>query len=314
MINMKYDITALGEILIDFAPVGKDDAGDPIFARKAGGAPLNLLATVAKFGGRAAFMGKVGKDMFGDFLRETVKNAAIDDTALVTDESHNTTLAFVALNDEGDRDFSFFRNYGADVFLSKTEVKKEVIENSAIFHFGSLSLTNEPSRTTTEYALDLAKSSGCVVSYDPNYRAPLWENEETAVAMMKKHLDKVDILKIAKEELQMLLGEDVPAAIKAVQALGVSVILVTDGGNGASLYMGENSLSLPAARVETVDTTGAGDIFFGTFLSEWIENGSTLENITFEKAVEYLKTAICVAGKSTESYGAIASIPEKKGI
>lgn len=314
MINMKYDITALGEILIDFAPVGKDGAGDPIFARKAGGAPLNLLATVAKFGGKAAFMGKVGKDMFGDFLRETVKNAAIDDTALVTDESHNTTLAFVALNDEGDRDFSFFRNYGADVFLSKDEVKKEVIENSAIFHFGSLSLTNEPSRTATEYALGIAKSSGCVVSYDPNYRAPLWESEETAVAMMKKHLDKVDILKIAKEELQMLFGKDISAAVKAVQTLGVSVILVTDGGNGASLYMGENSISLPAARVETVDTTGAGDIFFGTFLSEWIENGSTLENITFEKAVEYLKTAICVAGKSTESYGAIASIPEKKGI
>ncbi len=309
---MKYDITALGEILIDFAPIGKDGAGDPVFARKAGGAPLNLLAVVSKFGGKAAFIGKVGKDMFGSFLRETVINAGIDDTALITDEEHNTTLAFVALGDDGDRDFSFFRNYGADVFLSKEDINESIIENSSIFHFGSLSLTNEPSRTATEYALGIAKKSGCVISYDPNYRAPLWSDEKKAVAMMKKYLDKVDILKIAKEELQMLFGNDIPASVKAVQSLGVSVILVTDGGNGASLYMGEKSISLPAARVKTVDTTGAGDIFFGTFLSEWIENGSNLGNITFEKLGEYLKTAIRVAGKSTESYGAIASIPESK--
>lgn len=309
---MKYDITALGEILIDFAPIGKDGAGDPVFARKAGGAPLNLLAVVSKFGGKAAFIGKVGKDMFGSFLCETVINAGIDDTALITDEEHNTTLAFVALGDDGDRDFSFFRNYGADVFLSKEDINESIIENSSIFHFGSLSLTNEPSRTATEYALGIAKKSGCVISYDPNYRAPLWSDEKKAVAMMKKYLDKVDILKIAKEELQMLFGNDIPASVKAVQSLGVSVILVTDGGNGASLYMGEKSISLPAARVKTVDTTGAGDIFFGTFLSEWIENGSNLGNITFEKLGEYLKTAISVAGKSTESYGAIASIPESK--
>lgn len=147
---MKYDITALGEILIDFAPMAVDANGDAIFVRKAGGAPVNLLATVSKFGGKAAFIGKVGNDRLGEFLRETVKLAGIFDEALVTDESHNTTLAFVTLNADGDRDFSFFRNYGADVFLSKEEVDEEVIRDSTIFHFGSLSLTAEPSRSATE--------------------------------------------------------------------------------------------------------------------------------------------------------------------
>lgn len=309
---MKYDITALGEILIDFAPVGKDGSGDLVFARKAGGAPLNLLATVAKYGGRAAFIGKVGNDMFGEFLKATVKSAGVSDEALVIDDNHNTTLAFVSLKDDGDRDFSFFRNYGADIFLSKDDIKEGVIENSAIFHFGSLSLTSEPACAATEYALEIAKKSGCLISYDPNYRAPLWENKEIAVRMMKKHIDMVDILKIAKEELEMLFGIDRAKAIKALQSRGVSIILVTDGGKGASVYMGEKSISFPAAKVKTVDTTGAGDIFFGTFLSKWIKNKSTLKNITFEKICEYLKTAIHISGISTESYGAIASIPEGK--
>ena len=157
---MKYDITALGEILIDFTPSGRDSAGDLIFARKAGGAPVNLLATVSKFGGKTAFIGKVGNDMFGSFLRETLKNAGVSDEGLITDNLHNTTLAFVALNSEGDRDFSFYRNFGADVFLEKEDINADIIRNSRIFHFGSLSLTAEPVRSTTEYALDIA-GFGC---------------------------------------------------------------------------------------------------------------------------------------------------------
>lgn len=311
---MKYDITALGEILIDFAPMGNDNDGDLIFARKAGGAPLNLLAAIAKFGGKAAFIGKVGNDMLGSFLRSTVKRYGISDEALVTDHSHNTTLAFVELGDDGDRDFSFFRNHGADIYLTEDDIDEEIIKNSKIFHFGSLSLTDEPSRSAAEYALAVAKKAGCTVSYDPNYRAPLWKDRSSAIEMMKKHIDKTDILKISSEELTMLFGDDRSRAVKSVLELGVSVLLVTDGGNGAALYMGENGISLPAADVVPIDTTGAGDIFFGTFLSEWIENGSDLSNITFEKACEYLKTAIKVAGKSTERHGGVASIPESKRI
>lgn len=306
---MKYDITALGEILIDFVPAGSDAAGDLMFARKAGGAPVNLLAAVSRFGGKAAFIGKVGNDMFGSFLRKTLSDCNISHEGLITDDLHNTTLAFVALNEAGDRDFSFYRNFGADVFLEKDDINEDMIKNSSIFHFGSLSLTSEPARGTTEYALDIAKSNGCIITYDPNYREPLWADRQTAVKMMKLHLDKVDILKIAKEEFLMLFGDDKEKAIDEVFSYGIKIILVTDGANGAELYMKNGHIKVPAEKVKTVDTTGAGDIFFGTFLSEWIKNKSTLENITLEKASEYLKKAVYVSGKSTEKYGAIASIP-----
>lgn len=305
---MTYDITALGEILIDFTPSGKDSAGDLIFARKAGGAPVNLLATAAHFGGKTAFIGKVGEDMFGSFLRSVLKKCNISDEGLVTDKVHNTTLAFVELNEHGDRDFSFYRRFGADVFLEKSEVNEKIIRQSKIFHFGSLSLCAEPARSATGYALDAAKRAGCLITYDPNYRAPLWENESIAVERMKEHLDKVDILKISKEELYMLFGNDEEAAVRTALSYGIRVMLVTDGANGASLYMRNGRVSLPAEKVNTVDTTGAGDIFFGTFLHEWLKNNSTLADITVEKAAQYLKKAIAVAGKSTERYGAVASL------
>ncbi len=309
---MKYDITALGEILIDFTPFGKDDDGDLLFSRKAGGAPLNLLATVSKYGGKTAFIGKVGNDLFGAFLRKTVKQAGISDEALITDAIHNTTLAFVELNDNGDRDFSFFRNYGADIFLSQNDVKEEIIRNSSIFHFGSLSLTNDSSRTATEYALDIAIKAGCVITYDPNYRPPLWCDESYAIDMMKKHLDKVDILKISKEEMNLLFNSDFNLAIQEIQNYGVKIILVTDGKNGASVHYGENAMFVPAIEANTVDTTGAGDIFFGTFLSEWIKNKKNFENININELHEYLKRAIKISGLSTEKHGAIKSIPERK--
>lgn len=306
---MKYDITALGEILIDFAPVGKDSFGDTVFARKAGGAPLNLLATVSKYGGKAAFIGKVGKDMFGDFLHKTLTECGISDTGLKIDPLHNTTLAFVDLDENGDRSFSFYRNLSADISLERSDINEELISNSGIFHFGSLSLTDEPARSATEYAVNAAKKSGALITYDPNYRPALWKDADTAVKMMKKHLSKVDILKISKEELEMMFGIDREAAVKRLFYTGVKIILVTDGANGASLYMNGFDVSLPAAKVKTVDTTGAGDIFFGTFISEWIKNGSDIDSIKPQTAAEFLKKAIEVSGKSTEKYSAIASIP-----
>ena len=308
---MKYDITALGEILIDFTPAGADASGDLLFARKAGGAPVNLLAAVAKFGGKAAFIGKVGDDMFGSFLRGVVKSAGISVEGLVTDPVHNTTLAFVALDENGDRDFSFYRNFGADVFLERADVNTDIIKNSSVFHFGSLSLTSETAADATVYALEAAKSAGCIITYDPNYREPLWRDRRTAVEKMKLHLDKVDIMKLSKDEMEMLFGGSDERAAQKALSYGISIILVTDGGNGAELYMKDAHLRMPAEKAETVDTTGAGDIFFGTFLSEWIKNKTALSDITPEKAAEYLKRAIHIAGKSTEKRGAIASIPNE---
>ena len=306
---MQYDITALGEILIDFTPAGQDAAGDLVFARKAGGAPVNLLATVAKYGGKTAFIGKVGQDMFGQFLRKTLKSAGIAEEGLITDAVHNTTLAFVALGPNGDRDFSFYRNFGADVFLNKEDVSAEIIRQSKIFHFGSLSLTTEPVRSATEYALGVAKKAGCLITYDPNYRAPLGPSETAAVQAMKLHLNKVDILKIAQEELLLLFGQNKETAVKAAFSHGVKMVLVTNGAKGAALYTQSFHIELPAERVCTVDTTGAGDIFFGAFLSEWLKNSCTLNSITPEKAGQYLKKAIYIAGQSTTKHGAIAAIP-----
>ncbi len=312
---MKYDITALGEILIDFAPAGKDSFGDSRYTQKAGGAPLNLLATAAKAGLKTAFIGKVGNDMFGKFLKNTVKECGVSDEGICTDKRHNTTLAFVSLSENGDREFSFFRNYGADVFLEKSDIPIKLIEQSAVFHFGSLSLTSEPARSATEFALLTAQRAGCMITYDPNYRAPLWENRKQAVSFMKQYLSFVDILKISKEELLMITGAKKTAnAVKAVMSSGVRLVLVTDGPNGAGLYMKDCAFSAPAYPAETIDTTGAGDIFFGSFLSAFLKDGQSLATLTPQKAEEYLKFAIKVSALSTEHHGAIASIPDIKEI
>lgn len=300
----RFDITAMGELLIDFVPDGFDGDGDMCFVRKAGGAPLNYLATASKFGLKTAFIGKVGADLLGEFLIETVKKCGIDCRGLKTDFEHNTTLAFVELDKNGDRSFSFYRSHGADRFINKGDVDIELIANSKVFHFGSLSLTDEPSASATELAVKTAKENGCVVTYDPNYRAPLWQSEEKAVRQMSLLLDYVDIIKLSREELEMLGG------ISAIKARGVRLLLITDGENGAMTDFDGKSLHIPAANAKTVDTTGAGDIFFGSFVSELVKSGKALNKLDFEDAVKFAEKATLIAGKSTEKHGAIASIPE----
>lgn len=303
---MKYDICALGEILIDMSPIGTDDAGDPKFAAKAGGAPLNLLAAASKFGISTVFIGKVGDDLFGRQLKETVSACGIDDAGLITDKGHNTTLAIVKLDETGDRDFSFYRRHGADIFISPEEINEDLIRSSRIFHFGSLSLTNEPARSATEAALRIAKESGCVISYDPNYRAPLWSDKKVATQMIKKHLDKVDIMKISRDELEMIgLSE------KDLINMGIVALIVSDGKKGADIYTKDGSEHIDARPSRTIDTTGAGDILFGGFLAAFLADRCRLDTLTLQKAAGYLSVAVRISGISTETKGAIASIPEK---
>ena len=305
-----FDITALGEILIDFTPV-KTDSGKRTFEQNPGGAPANLLATVAKFGGKAAFIGKVGKDMFGESLKDVLKENNIDTTGLITDNEHNTTLAFVALDESGDRSFSFYRNFGADIFLATEDVPADVIKASKIFHFGSLSLTNEPAKTATDFALKTAKEAGCIVSLDPNYRPLLWESEEKATQMIKEYVPYADIIKFSKEEIQMVTGKtDVNKSIKAVTDMGVAVVLVTDGGNGVNFGTKDYHGFVPSLKVDTVDTTGAGDIFFGTFLYEFIKSGKAPGEIAFSDAQAFVEKAVRISGLSTLKKGAIPSIPD----
>lgn len=305
-----FDITALGEILIDFTPV-KTDSVKRTFEENPGGAPANLLATIAKFGGKTAFIGKVGDDMFGTSLKGVLEENGIDTTGLITDKVHNTTLAFVCLDDSGDRSFSFYRNFGADVFLHKDEVPVDIIKNSKIFHFGTLSLTAEPAKTATEFALKIAKEAGCIVTLDPNYRELLWESENVAVSVMKKYVPCADIVKFSKEEIQMMTGEtDILSAISAVNSMGATLVLVTDGKNGVTFGTKNFNGFVPSLKVDTVDTTGAGDIFFGTFLFEFLKSGKTPYAVTYKETVNFVKKAVTISGLSTLKKGAIPSIPD----
>ena len=305
-----YDITALGEILIDFVPDGLDGYVDEKYLCKAGGAPLNVLAAAAKRGMKTAFIGKVGNDIFGRKLLKTLADNGIDSDSVITDPIHNTTLAFVRLAENGDRDFSFYRGFGADIALESGEVDAEKIGQSRIFHFGSLSFTDEPVKSASESALKIAKEEGCTVSYDPNYRPPLWKCEADAVNAMRDNLKHADIVKLSREELFLITeNTDVRTAIEKIKAYGVTAIIVTDGENDVYFSVGGEIKSLPAKKVKAIDTTGAGDIFFGTFLSELIKSGKALNELTAENISPFVEKAIEISAKSVMKKGAIASIP-----
>ena len=306
----KYNVTALGEILIDMAPMGIDDAGDKMFVSKAGGAPVTFLATVAKYGGRAAFIGKVGDDMFGAHLRNVVKEAGIDDSNLITDNVHNTTLAFVSLDDKCDRSFSFYRDFNADTFLSKDDVDACLIKDSEIFHFGSLSLTSACSEEATAYALKTARESGCIITCDPNYRPALWQSEGAAIEKIMKYIGYTDILKVSREEAGMLSGkEKIEDAERFFLDLGIALVLITDAENGAYFATSGGRGHVQSADVVPVDTTGAGDIFFGSFIHKFISSGKALEDLSIKEISEFASFAAKNAGMSTLKKGGLPSIP-----
>ncbi len=308
-----YDVTALGEILIDFTPAGLSEQGNACFERNPGGAPANVLACISKLGGKTAFIGKVGEDIFGKYLFEVLKTYNIDASGLRSSSTTNTTLAFVQLDEKGDRSFSFYRNPGADTTLEESEVDKGLIADSKVFHFGSLSLTSEPSRSATLAALKHAKKSGCTISYDLNYRPALWKNAGHALAEMKSVLNYADILKISEEEMEFITGEKSLDAGSSLlcSRYGISLVLVTRGRLGCYYRLGSFTGSKPTfEKVRTVDTTGAGDAFLGGFLFSMLSNGirhpgqldeNNLEKfITFSNAV----ASICTAKK-----GAIPAMP-----
>lgn len=304
-----FDVTAIGEILIDFTPA-KTDTGEAAFIRNPGGAPANVLAVIAKRGGSAAFIGKVGDDMFGEYLRNVLEDSGIDTRSLISDREYNTTLAFVSLDKSGDRQFSFYRRHGADLFLTKKDVDLSVVTASKIFHFGSLSLTAEPARSATDYALKRAALAGSVISFDPNYREMLWNSPEEAVSIIKEYIPRADILKVSREEAVMLTNEEnVSAAAAALEEMGPKIVLLTDGAHGAYYrYKGETGF-IPAIPVETVDTTGAGDIFFGTFLNEVLQRKKLNLNFEGDDLPACVRSAAAAAAISTTKKGAIPSIP-----
>lgn len=306
-----FDVTAVGELLIDFTPAGSDSVGDQLFVRKPGGAPANVLAAVSRLGGRTAFIGKVGNDMFGSFLRQTLNGLNIDISGLAADPIIPTTLAFVQLDEKGDRSFRFYRNPGADIMLQTSEIPQEILEDSRILHFGSVSLTSEPSRSATLFAVKAAKESGRVISFDPNYRPPLWQSSQEAKAQMTAGLALADIVKVSEEEMQLLTGKtDLQEGSLELERCGASLVLISLGAKGAYFRRGNVAGWVPTYDVKTIDTNGAGDAFLGAVLFRL--KGRKLRDIrglSEEKLTELLSFANAAGALATSRSGAIPAMP-----
>ena len=304
-----FDVTALGEVLIDFTPCGVSEAGMALFEQNPGGAPANVLAAVSNLGQKPAFIGKVGDDMHGALLKDTLDRIGVDTSGMVVDPNYFTTLAFVSLKN-GERSFSFARKPGADTQLTSEEINLDVVRNTKIFHCGSLSLTDEPARSATFFAVKEAKEAGAVISYDPNYRALLWKSEEEAVKHMRSMIPYADIMKISDEETVLLSGKSDPKeAAEVLLNQGVDCVIVTLGKDGALLKTKQVEVQVKGKDRKPVDTTGAGDSFWGGILSRLALNNVKPADLTEAQAEEYLKFANAVEGLCVEKRGAIPAMP-----
>lgn len=303
------DITAVGEILIDLTQSGVNGQGIPRFDANPGGAPANLAVAASRLGASAAFIGKVGKDSFGDFLRNCLVENGVDVTGMVTDPVQHTTLAVVSLDPSGERHFSFYRDPSADVNLNESELSVEQLKNTRFLHFGSVSLTAEPARSATLYAARAARELGAAVSYDPNYRSSLWPDEKTAVERMLEPLPLVDVLKVSDEELPLLTGtDDLEAGTAKLAENGISLILVTLGPKGAFYrFRGQTGL-VPGVPCKVGDTNGAGDTFFGAALSQ-LAKLESLDALTVPELERIVALANKAASITTSRHGAIPAMP-----
>ena len=310
----KYDVIALGELLIDFTMNGQSEQGNNMFEACPGGAPCNVLALLNKMGKKTAFIGKVGKDQFGALLRDTITEAGIDASNLMVDENVNTTLAFVHTFPDGDREFSFYRNPGADMMLTADEVNPEVVKDTKVFHFGTLSMTHEGVREATKKAVETAKANGCLVSFDPNLRPPLWCSLDLAKEQMEYGFGKCDILKISDNEIQFVSGkEDYDEGIAYLQeTYNIPLILLTMGKDGSRAYYKGMRVERPGFSVKAIETTGAGDTFCGSSLNYLVEHD--FENLTEEQLGEMLTFANAAAALVTTKKGAIKAMPVKEEV
>lgn len=310
----KYDVIALGELLIDFTMNGQSEQGNNLFEACPGGAPCNVLALLNKMGKKTAFVGKVGKDQFGTLLRNTISEAGIDASHLVTDEEVNTTLAFVHTFPDGDREFSFYRNPGADMMLHEDEVDEEFVKDTRIFHFGTLSMTHDGVRAATKKAVSAAKEGGCLISFDPNLREPLWSSLDLAKEQMEYGFSMCDILKISDNEIQFVSGkEDYDEGIAYLQEkYKIPLILLTMGKDGSRAYYKGMRVERPGFSVRTIETTGAGDTFGGTSLTYLLEHD--FDSLTEEQLGEMLTFANAAAAIVTTKKGAIKAMPKREEV
>ena len=312
----RFDVTALGELLVDFTQNGLSPQGNPLFEANPGGAPCNVLAMLKKLDRSCLFLGKVGADMFGDMLINVVREAGICTGCLVRDPDTRTTLAFVKTLPGGDRDFSFYRNPGADMMLTGDELPLDVIADSRIFHFGTLSMTHEGVRRATCKAIDHARQGGAVISFDPNLRPPLWSSLEDAREQIEYGLARCDVLKIADNELEFMTGEtdfDRGAAILRSKYPNIRLFNVTAGADGSYSYYGDKRVFVPSCKLGgVIETTGAGDTFCASVLNFVLDHD--LDGLTEADLTEMLRFANTAAYLVTTRKGAIRSMPEREQV
>ena len=308
-----YDVTALGELLIDFAPKSVDEAGYPTLAANPGGAPGNFLAALNKYGCSVAMIGKVGEDMFGKLLLNTLKQAGIETKGVIVDPDQFTTLAFVSLDASGNRDFSFARKPGADTCLRAEEMDADLIQNARVFHFGTLSLTNDPAKDATHKAVAMAKAAGRWISVDPNLRKPLWPSEDAAKEAIEWSLKQADIVKISDEEIEFLWGlSPEEGAQKLLNEYGVSLVYATLGPKGCHAATKNAAVTVASPKgINVIDTTGAGDIFGGSAMSRFLKLGKKPGELTEDELKGIVTFACTAASLSTQKHGGISSVPDE---
>ena len=304
------DVVALGELLIDFTCVSTDADGYPTMAAHPGGAPANFLAALTKFGAKTAMMGKVGTDAFGKLLLGTLNQAGISTDGMIVTDDVFTTLAFVTLDETGNREFSFSRKPGADTCITFEELNLKLIDEAKVFHFGTLSLTDEPARSATYKVVDYAKAAGKLVTYDPNLRKPLWKDLEDAKKQLIWGLTKADVVKISDEEVEFLFGLGVEeGADYILQHFGVKLVFVTCGADGCYFKNAVASGKVPSlSGIKVIDTTGAGDIFGGSAVWKLLQLGKAPETLNAEELTDAVTFACTSAGLSTTKPGGISSV------
>lgn len=316
MTNKKYDVVALGELLIDFTENGLSEQGNPLLEANPGGAPCNVLSMLQKLGDKTAFIGKVGNDGFGHLLTKAVQEQGIDTTGLVYDNDVHTTLALVLKKENGDRDFAFYRNPGADMNLKEEEVNESLIASSSIFHFGTLSLTDESVKNATQKAVKVAKENGLTITFDPNLREPLWKSLEEAHEQVAWGLQQADVVKISDNEITWFTGMDnydEGIAFLQKEYPNLKLICLSMGGDGSKAVYRDIHVAYPAFLQEaTIETTGAGDTFCACMIHTVLENG--IDHLDEEKLKEMLKFANAAASLVTTKKGALRVMPTKEEV
>lgn len=304
------ELLCLGELLIDFTPTGKTDDGRLLFSRNPGGAPANVAVQAVRAGVSSGFLGRVGSDMFGDFLVETLQQCGVDTAGLSQDGEYATSLAFVQLNQNGDRDFSFYRNPGADTRLAFDDIDLSKVENCKLLCFGSLLLTAEPSRTAVTRVVEFAKSHGKITAYDPNWRPPLWSDKSAGVAQMRSLIPNADVMKVSDEELALITAcATIEDGAAALLAQGVSLVVVTLGSRGCVAFTPNYIVRRNTYDTPVCDTTGSGDSFFGALLAQIVQSGKAPAQLTEAELSDFVDFANAAGAVCATRSGAIPALP-----